>query len=103
MTRFSRKLFESTFVPVIRFLSAAARASRNSWLSPLAITRIKTKRSAPEGLSAQGYDTVMAQSEIEWVRRVAKSLKTLVDERGFKPPGLLVANQKPAIDLVVDS
>src|SRR5258706_9906423 len=86
MTRFSRKLFESTFVPVIRFLSAAARASRNSWLSSLAITRIKTKRAALEGLSAQGYDTVMAQSEIEWGKESGEVVETLVDERGFEPP-----------------
>ncbi len=86
MTRFSRKLFESTFVPVIRFLSEAAKASRNSWLSSLAITWIKTERAAPEGLSAQGYDTVMAQSEIEWVKESGGG------REGIRTPGLLVAN-----------
>ena len=92
MTRFSRKLFESTFVPVIRFLSEAAKASRNSWLSSLAITWIKTERAAPEGLSAQGYDTVMAQSEIEWVKESGEVVENVGGREGIRTPGLLVAN-----------
>src|SRR5258708_34843396 len=47
-------------------LSSGSKTSRNFWVSVSAITRIKTKRAALEGLSAQGYDTEMAQSEIEW-------------------------------------
>ena len=79
---------------MIRFLSAAARASRNSWLSPLTITPIKTKRSAPEGLSAQGYDTVMAQSEIEWGKESGEVVENVGGREGIRTPGLLVANEE---------
>src|SRR6267154_2993772 len=56
-------------------------------------TRSKAKRSALEGLSARGYDTVMAQSEIEWAKENAEVVENVGGREGIRTPGLLVANE----------
>ena len=56
-------------------------------------TRSKAKRSALEGSSARGYDTVMAQSEIEWAQENAEVVENVGGREGIRTPGLLVANE----------
>ena len=81
----------SSFSDSISF-SSGSKTSRNFWVSFSAITRIKAKRSALEGLSARGYDTVMAQSEIERAKENAEVVENVGGREGIRTPGLLVAN-----------
>ena len=45
-------------------------------------------------MSAQGYDTVMAQSEIEWGKESGEVVENVGGREGIRTPGLLVANEE---------